>query len=718
MLSDIMKEEIPNTNSSINPVLRWRKATPASEDTLAAFWKDLRYFYRTGKKKSDTNNKKYRSALLHLLNQKNKMYPFSLDKRVIELDQDTPFFFLDGVINKHNLTERLSFKEQLTVILTRLKITLGKINKSTLNQELNDNYDFACDLISFDKLSNIIHQPEKVDLTDEKAKRLEEISSALETGLRFITNYKALIFCKEIQQESFSRNKIFLNSELEITEANGAKQIGKIVQKRMRIFTQLIRAYRIALLEIDRSYQDEVHDDYFNHFSWHHLTKSEIKLFPPVILFTDKDQLFGELGEFSKMFSQNIPLKIFVADNQMISAPSPEISWEDASHHYRQELASMAIAQRNVCYFQGTLHDPSAVYSGIEEFVGSNLPGLCHLLTPDNTTNPFDKEAILNAANAGRYFSTISYHPEREYSKKLELSSNIALNSAWSKHSIIAQTSENSETTIDVDLTYADYKAFHPQKALELLIIPPEYYTPQLIPLSDYLDLPEEKLPGLVPFIWLMDEEYELIRAAVPHVWVVSCSERLDYWNFLKDLAGISDTSDEKRDEREVLTGNKEINEPSQLGKDQLNESVLGEAVKRVLEVLLSENLDLENLIRKPVANQPNVKMTVEDKTEMPFAEVDSPKENNNEDPNATEKEPWVESENCTSCNDCTDKFPHIFKYNEEKQATIYDLSKAKYEELVKAAENCPSACIHPGMPQNLNEPNIETLIKRAKKFF
>ena len=79
--------------------------------------------------------------------------------------------------------------------------------------------------------------------------------------------------------------------------------------------------------------------------------------------------------------------------------------------------------------------------------------------------------------------------------------------------------------------------------------------------------------------------------------------------------------------------------------------------------------------------------------------------------------DPYVDTFRCTSCNDCTEKFPAIFMYNEEKQAEVKPDWQGTFEQLVMAAEGCPAACIHPGDPQNADEPNLEELKKRAAKF-
>jgi ferredoxin len=79
--------------------------------------------------------------------------------------------------------------------------------------------------------------------------------------------------------------------------------------------------------------------------------------------------------------------------------------------------------------------------------------------------------------------------------------------------------------------------------------------------------------------------------------------------------------------------------------------------------------------------------------------------------------EPWIDSVLCTSCNDCMKFNPLVFVYNENKQALIGDAKAGTFEQIVKAAENCPARCIHPGKPLNPDEPNLDELIERAKPF-
>jgi ferredoxin len=87
------------------------------------------------------------------------------------------------------------------------------------------------------------------------------------------------------------------------------------------------------------------------------------------------------------------------------------------------------------------------------------------------------------------------------------------------------------------------------------------------------------------------------------------------------------------------------------------------------------------------------------------------------EEEEAFSAEPYIDSFLCTSCNDCINLNPQLFRYNEDKQAVIGDVSAGTFLELVKAAEACPAHCIHPGSPAEDDETATPEVIARAKAF-
>ena len=78
---------------------------------------------------------------------------------------------------------------------------------------------------------------------------------------------------------------------------------------------------------------------------------------------------------------------------------------------------------------------------------------------------------------------------------------------------------------------------------------------------------------------------------------------------------------------------------------------------------------------------------------------------------------PWIDTEMCTSCDECIKINPSIFQYDENKKAFIKDPHGGPYKDLVKAAERCTARIIHPGLPKDRSEKDAAKLIARAEKF-
>ncbi len=78
---------------------------------------------------------------------------------------------------------------------------------------------------------------------------------------------------------------------------------------------------------------------------------------------------------------------------------------------------------------------------------------------------------------------------------------------------------------------------------------------------------------------------------------------------------------------------------------------------------------------------------------------------------------PWIDTDECTACDECTNINPQIFAYNENKKAYIKSPEAGPYRDLVKAAEKCSAQVIHPGLPRDRSGKDVDKWIKRAQKF-
>ena len=719
-------ETIDNIKQA-NYSLRWIRSDSAPESEMKIFWKELRKFYRTGIKPNAKDGKLYSSALQHLLDDNTSEYPFIIDDknkncRSIELEEKAPFYLLDHLFNEQQKENRKSFKAQLTNLIGGLNQLLNIDDKPSKAEVLKGTFDFADELIAFDKMVDLISNKSKEILSESRLKRLKEVISILQEGLNLYSKQEGVLIIEKGLSAKLKNELLFKNVLTIEAEADAFSQTKELFTNQIKSFTLLIKAYRIAKLEIDNEYKEDIHDEYFEHFTWYQLKAEELNAFQPIVLVVQQKNLTDHLASFSNLMASNQPVNVVVLSHELISTPDKNLNWEDASHQFRQEISASAIAHRNVYTFQSGLDNPSAVYDGLADCLRSIYPGICYLSVPqDNSEFNSNISVIAKAENAGRYFPRINYDPSKaeEWGGRFNITDNIQAYEKWPKYILKTKTNEESEVIIDVEFTYADYKAIYPFKAKELMIIPSSYYSEDLVPLSDYLNLSKEILYGKIPYIWLADEDNNLHRAAVPNVWVVSCQERLDFWSFLQELGGIKSYHAQVAVAEKDIEIAKIIDETKskmEAERQQIIENAQEEAIAKAAQRLISVLMDDEDLQLDSIDSNTSISTTKEEQVVVPN-KIESKSEPQVDKSQSSDHMPWVETENCTSCNECTDKYPKLFKYNEEKQAYIDNPSNGTFEELVKAAEKCPAACIHPGMPLNPSEKNLEKLIKRAEKF-
>jgi hypothetical protein len=590
----------PNTTS-----FNWKKSDPAPELEMQSFWKKLRHFYRTGEHAA-VRQKQLSSALLSFLDDQQSAYPFTLSgrskKTVIELEEKTPLQFLDFLLSELHQAHRKAFKAQLASLIKGLNQLLQIDEKGAEFETLKGDYDFASELIAFDKMADMIPKGTTEDLSEGRSSRLISVIGTLKEGLDYFGKHEGVVLLEEAVKKSSEYESLFKNTLLIETKNDFFEHSQQLFQKEVKSFTSLMKAYRIAKLEIEGEYKEDIHNDYFEHFSWYRLLPSELNLFYPIVVVADQSYVFDHLSSLSSLMASNKPIKVVVLNHEHISTPNQEVRWEDASHQFRQEIAALAMAHRNVYTFQSSMAEPSLLYQGLTNCFQSTAPGICHLSVPDKDVSAaMSHYLIAKAANASRYFPAIQYDPAKnsKWGGRFDLTDNIQPEESWPSFTVKANTSETEEIDLNVAFTYADYKACFPQKVQELMMVPDAYTTEYLIPLSDYLELDEAKLYGKIPFIWLIDEEKQLHKAAVPNVWVVSCQERLDFWYFLQELGGFNSNKEKEdtlKNESQITIVLEEQKAKFEVDRQQIIEAAQEEATSKAVERLVTALMNDEEL--------------------------------------------------------------------------------------------------------------------------
>jgi ferredoxin len=237
-----------------------------------------------------------------------------------------------------------------------------------------------------------------------------------------------------------------------------------------------------------------------------------------------------------------------------------------------------------------------------------------------------------------------------------------------------------------VSFTYADFVLCDRRHAHHFAVVPRDRWTTAMVPVADWLALPEKEAAERVPFVLAVDEANRLHRAIVDSRLMQATRRCVLLWHRLQEHGGIHNSHAEQALARE----------------------------KAAWEEQKRQELDA---LKQAVAAGPGSAAPAEVAVAADATAPAVPTEAAAEAARPPSDEPWIETIRCSSCNECQNINDKLFGYNENKQAYFKDLSAGTYRQIVEAAEACQVAIIHPGKPKNPSEPGLEELLERAKPF-
>jgi pyruvate-ferredoxin/flavodoxin oxidoreductase len=244
------------------------------------------------------------------------------------------------------------------------------------------------------------------------------------------------------------------------------------------------------------------------------------------------------------------------------------------------------------------------------------------------------------------------------------------------------------EQTMELPTTFVDFAVTEARFRKHFRKIPRDSWNEDMVQVGEYLDLDEDDREDKVPFVWALDAKRQLSRLLVAQPMIESAEERRAFWIMLRALGGIEEpATDEVQIESRVR----------QEVVQKLASSLMG---------LVSGNQALDmgamlDAVSSGPAQQPQLKAV---ESVAPAADGDY-------------MAPWIDTEECTECDECILINPSIFEYNADKKAFIKDPNGGPYRDIVKSAEKCTAEIIHPGLPRDRSEKDIDKWIKRGEKF-
>jgi ferredoxin len=509
---------------------------------------------------------------------------------------------------------------------------------------------------------------------------------------------------------------------------------------------EVFAAMHVARMELLGQYDPDRHDPWLEGYGWRSFSREERRLLPAVIAVESADRMSGTaLPALSRTILSGRPLHILVDVR-----PAASSAEEDPRSGSRLELGYLAIGHRDAFVHQSTPARPDHLLDGFDRALAASRPAL-HLLAVGSGAAgapPVIGDWLqVGAAIEARAHPLFIYDPEAgaTWARRLDFGGNPAVDQDWPATELSVVDASGETRTTEIAFTFADLALLEPDRRDAFRVVPEVTGLDDhddLVPVDRYLAADPVDAVHQIPFVWGVDAGGELRRLAVAGSLVAACRDRLDFWRTLQELAGVRNAYVTEATERvrsemaEALAAERaRLAEARDNAVAEAEERAAGDAMEALSRMLL--DLDLDGA--PPVARAPSragAPRVASSTASPPSLAEDAATSSSDiatsssddgapqaaassavEDDDGGFDDPWIDTPRCTSCNDCMTVNALTFVYDENKQARIGDASAATFEHLVRAAELCPAKCIHPGKPQNPDEPNLDELIRRAARF-
>ena len=461
------------------------------------------------------------------------------------------------------------------------------------------------------------------------------------------------------------------------------------------------KAVRMAELEIAGEWDPREHDAFFERFSWHDFSDEELALCPPVVT-VGGDGAMYDIGfqNLSRALISGKPIKVVVLDTQVysntggqactsgftgqISDMAPFGDATRGKQEVRKELALIAMAHRTAYVMQGTMAHPAHLIEGFVEGLTSRRPALFNLYTPCQPEHGIGDDmahAQARLAVESRAYPLLRFDPDRgdTFGECLDLSGNPARRDDWPSYELPYRENE-CDRSLSLPMTFADFAATEVRFRKHFRSAPPDTWHDDMVTVAELLALEPAARAGKRAFIWTVNDDGELGRLLVDDTLVAACEDRRRFWRLLRGLLpGDAPRADAP-------------------GADALRRQVAEELVAGLLRLAGGEQPPAAGAAAGAAAEP------VATPAPAPAAA-------------GGYVAPWIDSDECTACDECTRLNPDMFAYGDDGKAYIKDPDGGPYADLVKAAERCTARIIHPGLPRDAHAPGMDVWVRRAQPY-
>ena len=481
------------------------------------------------------------------------------------------------------------------------------------------------------------------------------------------------------------------------------------------------KAIRLAERELAGDGCDE---DTLTQFNWRHFTDAEWELCPPVVA-VGGDGAMYDIGfqNLSRAMMSGKPIKVLVLDTQVYSNTGGQACTSgffgqvsdmaqfgkasQGKQEVRKEIGLIGMAHRTTYVMQATVANASHMIEGFIQGLKIRRPALFNLYTPCQPEHGIGDDMSAHQARLAvesRAYPLFRFNPDLGNRPEdcFDLEGNPAIDRDWPAYTL-KYVEGGREKAMELPMTFADFAATETRFRKHFRVAPPETWNEQMMPLAEFLERSEEDRENRFPYIWSVDRDRQLMRLLVAEPIVRSCEDRRDFWTMLRAMARVAEPTIDRRqiesDVRRDLTDR------------------LARGVMRLLEESPGQDAaGQEAPAQEPPGREPHrLEPTAE--AAAPNVPASSTARATGGGEESDYMAPWIDTAKCTACDECVKLNPNIFAYNDQGKAVIKNPQGGPFRDLVKAAERCTAQIIHPGLPRDRTEKDVDKWIARAEKY-
>ncbi|HRR26189.1 MAG TPA: ferredoxin, partial [Acidobacteriota bacterium] len=551
-------------------------------------------------------------------------------------------------------------------------------------------------------------------VAEEKRKRVEGLVRELCQALEWLQAQPLVewIARRPMPGQSEALCRVFPKSD-GFTEAS--ERIGEC----LRYGQEIERLRRFAQLEVEGSYDPALHGMLLERWRWPWVSPEVMGALPTVVVMLDNWEASGDsLSALLTVLRREYPIQVCLLEEWSAS----KILEAHEAGGGVGDPAWLMLACPEARIVRTSLLRPDESLRVVREGLRVDRPVLTVISCPPEEGSRQVVWEMGQVAWRARVTPTWICDPSGgdSWADRFHLLENPAPSSLSTSVHWREKDDAEGETEADEVCVFAHLAAWDLELRREFWELPAELELDELTLVGAYFKSEAEE--DAIPFIWVRGRDGAVRRAVLTRRLLKASAGFLCSWRLVQELSGHNNSHVRQavaRVEEELARRFDREKEAALTGaRREGAEEVIG----RLVGILT--NLPQGGVEIPTVASMVTSRAMFESRSSETGAEVASTQEAVSEEvlSEAIVEEPiteeaYIDSDLCTSCNDCISLNPRMFKYNKERQAYLADRSAGTFAELVKAAEKCPARCIHPGSPRPGDPTVTPELLERAKVF-